>query len=242
VITAGAPDESDGAPCRRWSPRLALQVRLRFVDLGSPNRGVARAATCLSPAELRVAERGTGHVRRRRILLRAALRAELGRQLGVPAAEVPLAAGPGRPRWAAEPGPDLDMSCSASGSVGLVAVVRGARVGVDVQQCLPEDLGAARAEGWLADDEYDLLARLPEQDRSVALARCWAAKEAVLKGRGVGLLIDPATVRTAGRWAVGGWRLLSVPAPAGHTAAVAVRSRSRLPRPVVVHVAGRGVA
>jgi 4'-phosphopantetheinyl transferase len=74
-------------------------------------------------------------------------------------------------------------------------------------------------------------------ERSAALAHCWAAKEAVLKGRGVGLLVDPATVRTAGRTTVGNWRLLPVAAPEGYAAAVAVRPRRRLPRPVVVHVA-----
>jgi 4'-phosphopantetheinyl transferase len=123
-----------------------------------------------------------------------------------------------------------------------VAVVRGARVGVDVQRYLPEDLGTARAEGWLADAEHDAIARLPEQDRAAALGRCWAAKEALLKGRGVGLLVDPSTVDTVSRSTVGGWRLLPVPAPAGHAAAVAVRHRSRLPRPVVVHVADEQAA
>lgn len=216
--------------------RGALDVLVRFVDLTAPPDAVARAATCLSPAERRVADRGTARVRRRRILLRAALRAELGRQLGVPAAAVPLAATAGRPAWDAEPGPGLDMSCSASGSVGLLAVVRGARVGVDLQEHLPADLDAARAEGWLADDEYSHLATRPVTERSAALAHCWAAKEAVLKGRGVGLLADPATVRTAGRSTVGSWRLLPVAAPAGYAAAVAVRTRRRL-RPVVVHVA-----
>jgi 4'-phosphopantetheinyl transferase len=221
--------------------RGALEVLVRFVDLAAPPDAVARAAACLSSAERRVADRGTARVRQRRILLRAALRAELGRQLGMPAAAVPLAAAAGRPAWDAEPGPGLNMSCSASGSVGLIAIVRGARIGVDVQRHLSADLDAARVEGWLADDEYAHLAVGPVTERSSALAHCWAAKEAVLKGRGVGLLADPATVRTAGRTTVGSWRLLPVAAPAGYAAAVAVRTRRRL-RPVVVHVAAEETA
>jgi 4'-phosphopantetheinyl transferase len=188
---------------------------------------LARAEAALAPAELARARRGTAAVGRRRILLRAALRAALGEELGVDPREVPLTAGPsGRPRLPAAT--DLDASASASGALGIVAVTRGARVGVDLEFLAPwrqELLDDVLDEGWLCPAERSALRRLPAAHRAETAARVWTQKEAVLKGRGTGLQDDPsAVVTTVGTadGAVAGWRVRSVAVPAGWVASLAL--------------------
>lgn len=214
---------------------------IRLVALSPEPAALAAAAATLSPAELARAERGVGEVYARRVLLRAALRRLLGELLEVAPPEVPLAARPGRPALDPRRGAgDLDMSCSASGDIGLVAIVRGGRIGIDVQTVLPEDADVALREGWLSVGEHHRISRLPAAERPAALTWAWVQKEAVLKGQGVGLRADPAAVRsvpsTSGR--IGRWNIWSVDVPPGHVAGVAVRMTtlaSRLtPRPPVV--------
>jgi 4'-phosphopantetheinyl transferase len=192
---------------RRGTPPAAPRLRVRRLDLSA----------IAGPAE-------------RRSAVRAALRELLGETLGLAPADVPLAERPGRPALGASAGrPDLDMNCSTSGDVGLVAVVRRGRVGIDVQRILEEDVATACAEGWLADTERDRIAALPRHDQARALTRAWAQKEAVLKGRGVGLRADLAATLTlpgeSGRLAE--WFLAPVPVPPGYVACIAYRPLNR---------------
>ena len=57
-----------------------------------------------------------------------------------------------------------------------------------------DDLGAALHPSELAD-----LADLPADQRDLAALRCWARKEAVLKGIGTGLGIEPSTIEVGRR-------------------------------------------
>lgn len=200
---------------------------VRAVDLTAGAAAIGAAVACLSPAELERAERGTGEVRARRVLVRAALRELLGDLLGMPAEDVPLAARPGRPALDQRAGhADLDLSCSASGRVGLVAVMRGGRVGVDVQRILDEDADEAAAEGWLSLGERDRIVALPVAARAEALTRAWVQKEAVLKGQGVGLRADMAAVPSLphGSGRIGRWSVSRLDVPVGYVACVAVRA------------------
>jgi 4'-phosphopantetheinyl transferase len=200
-------------------------VDVRLVDLALDDRAVAAAEQSLTPAEVARARRGTPAVHRRRVLLRAALRAALGVELGMDPARVPLATTPaGRPFVASSVGgARVDVSCSASGSLGLVAVGRGCRIGVDVEQVAawsPDVL----EEGWLSDSERRALTDLRVADRAVAATRSWTHKEAVLKGGGTGLRADPAAIVTAvGRTdgVVAGWQIHDVPVPHGWVAGLA---------------------
>lgn len=203
------------------------------VDLTAGPHAVRAAAACLSPAELARAQRGTDEVRARRVLLRAALRELLGELLGVPARQVPLAARPGRPALDLRAGHfGLDVSCSASGAVGLVAAVYGGRVGVDVQRILDEDADAAVAEGWLSARERQRIHGLPASTRPEALTRAWVQKEAVLKGQGVGLRADMAAVRSLPRenGRISRWTVSGVDVPPGYVACAAVWAASRTAR------------
>jgi phosphopantetheinyl transferase len=207
-------------------PAEPSSVDVRVVDLLADGEVLLRAEALLSPAERARAVRGVPAVRRRRVLLRAALRTAIADELGTDAVSVPLATSPaGRPHV---PGPDgqelLHVSCSASGGVGVVVVSRGRRVGVDVQQVEPWQ-PAVLAEGWLTGAEQAALAELPAAARAQAVTRAWTQKEAVLKGRGTGLTgppAEPETVigRAEGRLA--GWTLSDVPVPPGWVASLAL--------------------
>ena len=210
--------------------RRPARVELRLVDVTAGPAAVTRAAACLSPTELVRAERGTPEVRARRILLRAALRELAGEVLGIAPEAVPLVPRPGRP--ALEPAadrPDIDLGASASMGIGLVAVGRGVRIGVDVQAVGEETVARALAEGWLADGEARRIATLPAREQPGALTRAWVQKEAVLKGEGVGLWADLSRTVTpvADRGRVSGWRLSPVPVPPGFVACLAQRPASR---------------
>jgi 4'-phosphopantetheinyl transferase len=208
--------------------RMPAAALTSLVDLTVGEDVVVRAAALLTPAERARAERGTAAVRRRRILLRAHLRELLAAELAARPDEVPLGTTPaGRPELAAEAGGRLEVSCSASGTVGLVAVVRDAQVGVDVETVAPW-ADEVLDEGWLAEAERTALAALPPHRRGHAATRAWTQKEAVLKGRGTGLLGNPCAVVTPiGRTAcvIDGWQLREVAVPRGFVATVAVRDR-----------------
>jgi 4'-phosphopantetheinyl transferase len=110
--------------------------------------------------------------------------------------------------------------------VGVIAAAPGAQVGVDVERHRDEDAEQAWGEGWLAEPERLALERLPRAERLRAVTRCWTQKEAVLKGRGVGLHVAPETVRTpvSAHGTCGEWSLHPVPVPAEFVASLAVRS------------------
>ena len=207
-----------------------VRVAVRLVDLAADDRVTARAASVLTPAELARARRGTPAVHRRRVLLRAALRAALAAELGVSARAVPLRTTPsGRPEVGV---PGLDVSCSAGGVLGLVAVGRDCRLGVDLEQVTPWTPDVLDV-GWLSPVERRALTRLPATARALAAARAWTQKEAVLKARGTGLLEDPrATVTPIGQPAgtVAGWSVSDVPVPDGWVASLAVARNEERPR------------
>lgn len=207
----------------------ATDIDLWLVDLLAGGDELARAESSLTPRELARARRGTPAAHRRRVLLRAALRSALGVELGTDARRVPIRTTlAGRPHL---PGSGLDVSCSASGALGVVALGRGRRVGVDVESVAPwtDD---ALDEGWLDSDERRSLVRLPLDARAEAAARAWTQKEAVLKARGTGLLDNPSTVgTTVGRkdGVVAGWEIRDVPLPHGWVASLAVAPEKGLP-------------
>lgn len=193
------------------------------LDLADDADAAGLAATHLTDDERSRADRGTGAVRTRRILLRAALRQALGTMLDLPPAQVPLRLDRGRPVLAA--GEDsVALSCSASALVGLVAVATGVPMGVDVELHREQDLDTAAGEGWLHPREQAALRALPAAERGRALTRCWTQKEAVLKGLGVGLTRPPRTVCTplSPVGCIGTWRVAPVPVPPAYAASLAL--------------------
>jgi len=214
-------------------------VDVWVVDLQDPDWDVDAAVARLSPVERERADRGTPEVRRRRVLLRSALREVVGGLLHVPPEAVPIGSVDGRPViGGSRQGRRLQVGCSASGGLGLVGVVRGVPIGVDVQRVGEEDVASAVAEGWLSREEADQIEQLPPGDHPRALTRAWVHKEAVLKARGVGLRSDPVALVTplADQGRIDRWALAPVPVPDGWVASVATGPdllRRRPPRTVL---------
>jgi len=117
----------------------------------------------------------------------------LGAVLGMAPAEVALRRDRrGRPHLEEEAG--LDFNVSHAGSSVAVGVMRGGRIGVDVEHQRPlalwqdligEFLDAADAVAW---------ARLSADGRADAALSAWCRKESVLKATGEGLAADPRAV------------------------------------------------
>jgi 4'-phosphopantetheinyl transferase len=203
----------------------AASIEVWLVPLTATSATVLRAETLLSPEERKRARRGTPLVHMRRVLLRAALRELVGQRLGIHAVAVSLCSTPsGRPQLAGRHAERLDVSCSAGAGVGLVALAEGARVGVDVEPVISWS-PAVLAEGWLSQAERAALAGTPLDERAFAATVSWTQKEAVLKGRGLGLPGGAASIPTpvGHREAmIAGWSVRPVAVPGGHVASLAV--------------------
>ena len=107
--------------------------------------------------------------------LRAAVRAELLRLLGVTELDVDER---GRP-WLE----GVSFSVSHSGSLGLIAIAEGdRRIGVDVEQVRHDTDVRALAARFFHPEEAEAIG-----DRRDAFFRCWTRKEAVVKALGLGL-------------------------------------------------------
>jgi 4'-phosphopantetheinyl transferase len=207
-------------------------IEVVLVDL-SDEEALPIAESWLAPAEHARARRGTAAVHRRRVLLRAALRVALGKELGLAPDQVQIATTSlGRPYVVpSDRSTMVDVSCSASGHLGIIGVGRGRRIGVDVEAVAPWSPDVLD-EGWLATGERRALALIPASDRPLATARCWTQKEAVLKARGTGLRGSlAATVTAVGRTdgEVAGWQVHDVPVPDGWVASLAVAPEMEIP-------------
>jgi 4'-phosphopantetheinyl transferase len=126
------------------------------------------------------------------IAARSALRRCLGAVTGLtPAAVVIVDRKGGKPDL-----PDLphgvEVSFSQTTEMAMVAVCRGARVGVDVDRIQPWDPELATVV-LSARERAAIEGKSPEQ-LSLALTKAWTCKEALLKGLGVGFSLDPRTL------------------------------------------------
>lgn len=205
--------------------------------------GVAAALAVLDPPEhQRAAAFARPEDRDRFVASRAALRAVVGRRLGLPPSAVqfarepcPRCGGPhGRP---AVLGPGSGVSISLSRTSGLVACAVADRpVGVDVES-LDRPVTADDLAGALHPAEQARISSVsPPSARQEALLRCWVRKEAYLKGLGIGLGDDPASVDVGpgpgpGPGGPDGWSVVDVEAGPRHLAAVALAA----PAPVRTH-------
>jgi 4'-phosphopantetheinyl transferase len=219
------------------APAPADAVDVWLVSLDQPDRVVAAAERCLTPAERRYAAAAAPHVRRRRILRRAALRRIAGRELGCDAGRVPVRRTVRGKPWIAT-GDDLEVSVTSSRDLALVAATRLGPVGVDVEHVASLDSWPAVAARAFPPAEADALLRLPVGLRCRAFYACWTQREACLKAVGRGLIGAPGDVqlelrsehaasvtRLVGEDAAR-WRLLRLDLGSAAVAAVAVRAES----------------
>ncbi|HEX9466333.1 MAG TPA: 4'-phosphopantetheinyl transferase superfamily protein [Alphaproteobacteria bacterium] len=84
---------------------------------------------------------------------------------------------------------DLDFSVSHADRLCLIAVARGASVGIDVERVTPRLTLDALAQGFLCPAELALMRGADNRLRT--LYRFWTRKEAYVKALGIGLSVPP---------------------------------------------------
>ncbi|MFF1926001.1 4'-phosphopantetheinyl transferase family protein [Streptomyces sp. NPDC058221] len=164
-----------------------------------------------------------------------ALRMLLGARLGVAPAAVPLRREPcpscGGPHGRPATDGGVHFSLSHTRGIALLAFA-GTPVGADVE-ATPQARTVAEIGDQLHPAERRELAELPEDQRPAAFVRAWTRKEAYLKGTGFGLAggLSHDHLGTGPHPQPGpaGWTVTDVAVPAGHAAAVAVRTAGRAP-------------
>lgn len=203
------------------------------VDLRLDPAQLERCAGLLDPGETARADRFLRDEDRARFIAsHAALRLVLARALATQAATLGFRQdAKGRP-FLAGAGGDLDFNLSHSGDCALVGLVRGARIGVDVEVRRPLSDALRIARAHFAPDEAESLATLPSPAREEAFFALWTRKEAVVKASGIGLSgslaafsvtvppSPPRLHRPASE--CGRWTLDTIEAGPGHAATAAV--------------------
>lgn len=81
----------------------------------------------------------------------------------------------------------LNFNISHSHGLALVAIMRGAPVGVDVEWMRADLADEQIARRFFSSYEVEALQAQPQPDRTEAFFNCWTRKEAYIKGRGEGL-------------------------------------------------------
>lgn len=158
----------------------------------------------LSAEERARAGRFAAPVRPGFIIGRGRLRRLLAAVVGDDPAALDIEADPrGKPWLAGKHAGRLHFNVSHSRGACLVGLSRRHPLGVDLELRAADhtpEWAARMAGSILAPAELDRHSRLPEHERPAALLDTWVAKEAVLKGEGVGIgdgvrhLIVPATL------------------------------------------------
>ena len=148
----------------------------------------------------------------------------------------------GKPQLAGDFGAnELRFNVSHSHGHALLAVTRGAEVGVDLEQIRSDLDSAGIVAGHFSPAERAVWQALPEARRRDAFFHGWVRKEAYVKARGEGLSREPSryTVElepeASGRLladeltpdAPTAWRVEKLDAPTGYAAAVAYSGSGR---------------
>ncbi|QXV58090.1 4'-phosphopantetheinyl transferase superfamily protein [Amycolatopsis sp. TNS106] len=176
----------------------------------------------LSEDELRRAAAITVDEERARFLAaHVALRDILASYTGTPPSELRFTRDGDRPALAGATG--IEFSLSRSGTLALVAVAAGVRVGVDVEEVREVDHDGLAARTLRPEEAATV-------GEPLTFFRYWTCKEAYLKVDGTGLagLPGPSFTLTGGDVALDDrpeWTITELDAGAGNAAALAVPAR-----------------
>jgi 4'-phosphopantetheinyl transferase len=120
---------------------------------------------------------------------RAALRHLLGRELGIPAADLEFEYGPhGKPALCSRRhGEALRFNVSHSADLVLIGLVRGREIGVDLEFHRGMNDRDQVATRFFSANEVREYLQLADEERKQAFYDCWTRKEAVIKAIGRGL-------------------------------------------------------
>jgi 4'-phosphopantetheinyl transferase len=139
------------------------------------------------------------------IVAHGVLRVLLARYTQLPASKLVFAAGAhGKPALATASGNGSVISFNMSHSHGraLIAVSDGCEVGIDLEQVNPGVQALAIARRYFCEAERLAIESAAPTAQAQSFFRYWVAKEAVLKGQGIGLRfpIDKFEIQFDARW------------------------------------------
>ena len=163
-------------------------------------------------------------VRRRRfVATRTRLRCTLADYTGARPADLDIRVGRHGKPYLFEGG-GLELSLAHTGDVALIAVARGAPIGVDVERTREERAYAAVLRRFFAAHVADEIQSLAPGRRAAEFYRLWTAHEAYVKATGTGLelakRIDPCRDLRP-------YRVVTFALPAGLCASVCWRGAAR---------------
>ncbi|MFI2644376.1 4'-phosphopantetheinyl transferase family protein [Streptomyces sp. NPDC018610] len=168
-----------GRPLHVWAARAPLPDDERFTAYTSELAEGERA---------QLARIVTGAARAQFVTGRALAREVLARELRTTRSRIRFAAdASGRPCLAEPLGTGIDFNLSHSGRLTLLAVTRGSRVGVDVEQTAVERDFSGVAMGFFSPAEYEQWSLADTADRRSLWYRIWTRREAYVKATGLGL-------------------------------------------------------
>jgi 4'-phosphopantetheinyl transferase len=229
-----ANERPDRAAAGDAAPGARSVVRVWLADPDALRGAALADCEALLDAEERArAERLRGEATRRAFVVAHALaRRGLSREAAVTPEAWRFASAPGGRPEVVAPAHAAGLSFNLSHTQGLAAcaVARGATVGVDVEAGARLSRPLALAERFFAPEEADALRALPAALQRERFVELWAAKEAVVKARGVGMAGELSVVRLSLERE--GWRLVS----AGDGAAPLELWQLALLRPTERHV------
>jgi 4'-phosphopantetheinyl transferase len=174
------------------------------------------------------------------VVAHGVLRHLLGRYTGKEARDLRFSSGPnGKPTLEAPGSEHRVVSFNMTHSQGraLIAVSDGREVGIDLEKIKPDVKALAIAQRYFASAELAAIEGAPAPLQAGTFFRYWVAKEALLKGQGVGLrfpidefevqfdardLSARVRIREPSRLS-GDWTVQILPVEAGWAGALAVR-------------------
>jgi 4'-phosphopantetheinyl transferase len=223
-------------------PRLnANEVHVWSVSLDQAQSQMANAAATLCPEEQARARRfHFERDRNRFVVARGSLRLLLGRYLRVSPSEIIFDySARGKPSLANTSGRgSVHFNLAHSGGLALIAVMRVAELGVDVEQSrLVEDAGAI-AQRFFSARESAILRSLAPPEMQAVFFNLWTRKEAWLKatGEGIGESLNQVEVSCLSNEptrvislfgdaeAAREWRLIHLTPANGYVGALAIRA------------------
>ena len=199
-------------------------VSVWIIDLDQPLAVVDSLRAHLDEAEvLAAAARTDDTIRNRYVVAHGALREILAARLGATPEAVVISrqcARCGDPNHGKPeiPGSALSFSLSHSQSVAVVAVVTGARVGVDIEVLRPRARLDALARRVLSPEEHAVWLDHPPTARLRAFLERWTAKEAFLKATGTGIAVPLQDVPPEPE----GWAVMRFASPPETVASIAI--------------------
>jgi 4'-phosphopantetheinyl transferase len=204
-------------------------VRVWNVDLLQPISVVDSLRAWLDDDEIRAAaSRRQDVLRHRYIVAHGAVRSILGARLGVDPGAIAISrrcthcGDPAHGKPVLAEFPELSFSLSHSEAFAMIAVVAGARVGVDIEIERPRSRLDALAARVLSVEEHAEWLDAEPADRVRAFLTRWTAKEAYLKAIGAGITRPLREVPCNPP----GWTVTRIASPLGTVASVAAEGNA----------------